>query len=655
MRVTSSTPDPLAGWTETRLLGLLLLAAWLPYANTLLHAFVYDDLQQVLANPYVQGWRHLPAIFGSNVWSFLGAAGVTNHYRPLMTLSYLVCYQVFGPLPFGFHLVNLVIHGAAVWMAFRLAEAVFANRTLAFVAAALFALHPIHTESVAWVAGVTDLQLAFFYLLTFRLFVRLGEPTAGAAWRRYVPLGASFVATLLAKEQGVTLPVLATLYEHAFRPGRATTPVSEKIRRYAPLWLLAAAYLVFRVWLLGAIAPVARRVPVSWPEALLSALALSGQYLGKLLWPVELCAFYVFRKSESLGEPGVLVGAAALAALGGLAIWLHRRAPAAAFSLFWVALTLAPVLNARWMSANVFAERYLYLPSAGFCWLAAWGAWEAWRRAEARWARGAVALALGVVGALYAARTVTRNRDWRDDQTLYTRTLAVSPDAFLIRNNLAALYWNRGEEAAALREWQRAHALAPDHAILLDNLGLAFTKRGETEKAEHYLRQAIERQPNFAEPHFHLGDLYRQMGREAEAERHYRRAAELAPLRAAVRNRLAQLYVRAGRLEEAEAEFRASLAGQPTAEACLGLGRIRMARGDAGEAEQAFRNAAALDPYHPAPHHGLAMLYRKTGRLEEARRALREVLRLDPGNAEAQAELDALRPSPSGQAPPRSP
>jgi Flp pilus assembly protein TadD len=631
-----------SGASDARLLAVLLLLAVVPYANTLTNSFVYDDSEQILANPYIRNWKYLPEIFGSNVWSFLGAAGVTNHYRPLMTLSYLVCYQVFGLLPFGFHLVNIALHAGVVWLVFGVSIRLFGNRTLAFVSAALFALHPIHTESVAWVAAVTDLQLTFFYLLTFWLFLRLSDP--GGSAKRMLAMAASFLLTLFAKEQAATLPVVAMVYEHFYRADRGSTTLKQKLARYGPLWLLAFAYIAFRVQLLGSVAPVLRRVLVSWPEAILSGFALTGQYVWKLLWPVELCAFYVFRRSESLFEPAVLTGIGVMALLGFLFYSLWRTDRNASLALLWFALTLGPVLNARWMSANVFAERYLYLPSVGFCWLVGWLWTRAWAAAEPRpLAKRALVALLCVVGLLYGARVVTRNRDWRNDEVLFTETLRLSPDAYLIRMNLGVVYWNRGEHAAAVREWQTALPYNPDDPILLNNLGLARAHEGKLSEAEALFRQAMQVRPNYAQPYFNLGRAYEKAGRPDDVEREYRAALERAPLHTAARNHLARLFLKQGRLPEAEREFKLSLEAAFTPAASAGLGTVLVKQQKLAAAEEAFRRALDEDPYEHEAYVGLGDVLAATNRPQEAIRAYEEALRLNPASSEILRKLEALK------------
>src|ERR1700730_13916862 len=168
----SAAPGAQTNADALAVLGLLLLAV-VPYLNSVWGSFVYDDRLQVLENPYAHSFRYLGKIFGTTVWTFEGAQGVTNYYRPLMTFAYLVCYKLFGPIPFGFHLFNVVLHATVVLLTFAVTERLFGDRLMSLIVAGLFALHPVHTESVAWIAGVTDLELSVFFLLTFLLYLRL--------------------------------------------------------------------------------------------------------------------------------------------------------------------------------------------------------------------------------------------------------------------------------------------------------------------------------------------------------------------------------------------------------------------------------------------------------------------------------------------------
>ncbi len=159
-----------AGLSNTTWLMILCLVGFAVYANTLWNGFVYDDHSQVLRNPYLRSFRYLPEIFTSNVWSFIGAQGESNYFRPIMTLGYFFCYQIYGELAYGFHLFSILVHLGVLLALFCVTLRLFGRRDMALGACFLFALHPVHTESVAWIAAVTELELALFYLLTFYFF-----------------------------------------------------------------------------------------------------------------------------------------------------------------------------------------------------------------------------------------------------------------------------------------------------------------------------------------------------------------------------------------------------------------------------------------------------------------------------------------------------
>ncbi len=642
---------------KSKMMGLLVACAALPYANTLFNALAYDDNTQIINNPYIQSFRHVREIFTTTVWSYIGTQGVTNYYRPMMTVGYLLCYQFFGPLAYGFHLGNVLLHIAVVCVLFLVTERVFPQRALqscggaptgtivAFVSAGVFALHPIHSESVAWIAAVTDLELTLFYLLAFWFFLEVPRPGGGRSVGAQLATVASFALATLSKEQALTFPLLATVYEHFYRDDRAMTTCTQKLSRYGVLWLLSVAYLLLRVHFLGALAPVTQMPGLNRYQSVLSAFALMGQYLWKLLWPAQLCAFYVFRKSASLFDPRVVAGLGAVVLIAALFAVLWRRKRPASFALVWLLATLAPVLNARWMAANVFAERYLYLPSVGFCWMLAWawvGLLDVSTRYSAFWRRALVAV-LCVVAALCAFRIVTRNRDWRNDVVLYTRTLADSPNAYHILNNLGTVYWNRGDAEGAEREWRKALKLAPTNAIILNNLGLFYTKQKRYADAVTTFRQAMLLKPNYTDPHLNLGVAYEDIGLREVAELQLRAAVALSPLNTRARNELGKLYFGAGRLPEAEEQFRRSIESEPNVVGYDGLGDICLRRGTRNQAQGAFERAVSLNRFDSHARFGLGMLYATTGQKTKAVREYQAGLQTDPNNPEALAALQKLK------------
>jgi tetratricopeptide (TPR) repeat protein len=629
--------------------------ATLPYLNILLNGFVYDDDAQVMQNPYVRSFRYLKEIFTTNVSSFTGVV-VSNYYRPMMTFGYLVCYQLFGMQAYGFHLVSLVLHVLVVCLVFVLTERLTGDRVWAFVAGALFALHPVHTESVAWIAAVTDLELTFFYLLTFGFFLAVARPGGQRSEPLVAAMVFAFVLALLSKEQAMTLPALATVYEHFYRRDRFETSTSQKLARYGVLWLVGIAYVLFRMHFFGALAPGEKHPQVTSPQVVLSAIALVGQYGWKLLWPVRLCAFYVFHPSTSPFDLRVLAGLLALLALAALffVCWRSRERNVrfASFGIVWFFATLAPILNAHWVGESVFTERYLYLPSVGVAWLVGLGASTLWSRAGPRPAqRRALVLAGFTLGGLFAARIVIRNRDWNNDIVLYTRTLELSPDADGILNNLACAYWFGGAREKAESVWKRALAVNPNNAEVLGNLGvLALRKKHYPQGAELFQR-AIKLRPDEPEAHLNLGETYLKMGLRDPAEPQLRAAATLQPLNTRARNKLGRLLFDEGRVSEAEDQFRASIRIEPNALAYDFLGMLNIHRGAMGEAERDFRAALSLDGSDSNAHFGLGFLYKAAGRKAEALSQYQAGLVKDPNDPQALAAVQKLRQQSAHAAP----
>jgi tetratricopeptide (TPR) repeat protein len=646
----------LSGRARALLIAVLVACATLPYLNILFNGFVYDDDTQVKANPYIRSFRYLKEIFTSNVWSFRGTHAVTNYYRPMMTLGYLACYKLFGMRAYGFHLVSLLLHVLVVCLIFVLTERLTGDRVWAFVAGAVFALHPVHTESVDWIAAVTDLELTFFYLLTFGFFLFSARPGARRSGPPAAAMAVAFVLALLSKEQALTLPALATVYEHFYREDRSETSTSQKLARYGLLWLAGVAYVLFRIHFLGALAPTERFHQVTSQQVLLSAVALVGQYVGKLLWPVRLCLFWVFRPSTSPFDPHVFAGLLVLLAFAALFLvcWRSRdrNVRFASFAILWFFATLAPVLNAHWLFLNVFTERYLYLPSVGVAWLVGLGASKLWRRAGPHPAqRRALVFAGLAVGGLFAARIVIRNRDWKDDIVLYNRTLDLSPDASIIMSDLGTAYGRRSLWDKAESAWRKTLILDPNNASALDNLGLMACRKKQYPEAAEFFQRAIKFSPDESVPHRSLGMMYRLMGMTGPAESQLRMALALAPLDILALNELGRLLLEEGRVGEAEDQFRASVRNEPNVVAYYFLGEINMASHAEGEAERNFRAALSLDESDSNTHFGLGHLYKAAGRNAEALSEYQAGLVKDPTNAPALAAVQKLRQQGAGTPP----
>jgi protein O-mannosyl-transferase len=627
---------------------ILFFLAFLPYSNIFFNQFVYDDGFQVVGNPYAHSFKYLRQIFTTSVWSFQGAQGVSNYYRPMMTLGYLLTYQIAGLVPFSFHLVNILLNGIAVWLVFLILRR-FSGERVALVAAGLFSLHPIHTEPVAWIAAVTDLELAVFYLAAFFYYLKLPE-AKNRTWP-LVAMCVCFAIALLSKEQAMTLPVLAMLFEHLYRDDRSTTTRKEKFSRYGALWIVAALYLTVRVVVMGGFTSVVMRPKLSWYEACLTAAALLGGYLGKLIWPAHLSPFYVFQASQHLTGSKVLVSLAALALCAILFAALWKRAPIVSFALFWIFLPLGPVLNSRWMPASVFGERYLYLPSLGFCWLLAWSAVQLWNGsvpALPRIVTHAVPALLCILALVYGVRTISRNRDWRDDETLYRSVIETQGDTSLIRSNLGSVAFDRGNLELAEHDWLDALAMGPTNIHALDSMALLRQIQHRYLESMDYSAKALRIRPEDTFGHVVLAATLAAMDRAPEAESHFRTATTLSPLSTNAHNTYGKFLLTQGRSEDARAEYERSVDADFNTDAYDQLGDIYLAWQDFPRAEKAFRHALTGNAFDSHAHFGLGRVLESSSRSGEALVEYENGLAVDPSDADAKAAanrlLDGLSP-----------
>jgi len=627
----------------------LFLIGVLPYLNTLWAGFVYDDNYQIVENPYVRSFHYLKQILTTPVWSFKYSRIPTNYYRPLMSVEYLILYRTYGPISYVFHLVNVLAEAAVVILLFAITRRLLKSDSVAFLAAAIFALQPIHTESVAWIAAIPDLQLALFLLIAFWFYLDIGEPGRNQWWKPIV-MNVTFFLALFSKEPSVAFPVIAMFYEHALRADRYQTSWKTKLGRYGSLFVLTGIYLVARILLIGGLIPKLQRPRLSWPSAILSAVSLFGQYMSKLAWPAALKMFYPFHPVASLLDRGFLIGVAWILALLALCWILWNRNRFLVLAVLWMVSTLAPALNARWMPGNVFAERYLYVPSIGLCWLVAaglvalWGAKSVKAFTALRVAIAAIAL---VVTILSAVQIIKRNEVWHDDLSFFKDAVAQNPENANLHSDLGFAYWSRRNHTAAIQEWSDSIARDPENFWALNNMGMAEVSQKRFAEAVPNLQHALKLRPEFSDAHLNLAEAYEGLNRERDAEIEYKAAIDSSALDYDAHNRLAQFYRTAGHIQEAKKQYLISLSVQQNAIALDGLGDIALDENDNLLAENYFRQAVDLDSYDHHAHYELVRIYGASGRKAEALREYELGQRTDMGtdalSRDAKAIVDRLK------------
>jgi tetratricopeptide (TPR) repeat protein len=620
--------DPLRKRIHALLMLIIFLVSFAVYFNALFNDFVYDDNTQVLDNRWIRDVKYIPNIFSKNVWSFYGEPVVTNYYRPLMHLIFMLNYYVFGLRPWGFHLVNILFHAGVSVLVFVIASrllrdassssqlkkkgAVGSSLSPPFVGAALFAAHPIHAEAGAWVAGIPDLSYTFFSLLSLYFYMRSEEGTKGM-----YPLSlVSFSIAILCKEPALMLPFLLVAYDYIF--GKKEAGYLPFMKRYFPYLIVAGVYLALRYHAVGGFSPRKPQVVLSAYGYIINVFPLFIQYLENLLLPLNLNAFHVLHPISSILETRGIVSLAATAAFVVFTVIAFKRKSKVFFSLIVIALPLVPSLYIPAVGGNVFAERYLYLPSFGFVLLIALAL--SWAKAvKPGLASGLVIVALAVA-VVYSVGTVSRNTVWRDDLTLFTDTVRKSPDAALPHNNLGAAYGKQNRLDEAVNEYISALKLKPDFAEAHYNLGNAYVDQNRLDEAVNEFIAALKLEPDFAEAHYNLGNAYGKQDRLDEAVNEFITALNLRPDYAEAHSNLGIAYLDQNRLDEAVNELSIALKLKPDdANTHYNLGIAYLDQNRLGEAVNELSIALKLKPDDAEARYNLEICYE---RMKEMKRSM---------------------------------
>ena len=438
-------------WAPLLLGGL----GFLVFAGTLRHGFVYDDARQVVENPWIWSARFLPDLLLRPVWAFLDPSAA-NFYRPVQTLFHFVAGQLFGRRPFGFHLISVLVHALASGAALLLLRR-GTSPLRALFASALFAVHPIHAEVVAWVSAGPDANAALFIFLALALWAgcRAGErpPLQGAALA-----GLSFLLALLSKETAIITPLLALCLpssggaQEVFSGGRGAARW-----RGGAAWGLAfgaplVVYLTARGVALGGLLPATPRAGLGNAQALGSALMLLPRYLGLAFLPWNVVPDRVVAPAAGPFDPAALSGLALLAAAAAAWFRSRRRTPVVAFGIALLLVPLAPALQVKYFASSLQADRYLYIPSLGACLLLAEGTAALFRRRRGDLARAALVVTAAALLLVGAVRAKGAAAIWRDSETLGRGGIALEPRSIVMRLELVHALDASGRADEALHE-----------------------------------------------------------------------------------------------------------------------------------------------------------------------------------------------------------
>jgi tetratricopeptide (TPR) repeat protein len=545
----AAATSPLAGAV---LLALLCAAV---FGRTVGYDFVnYDDNHYVYANPVVRGGLSLASV----KWALLTQS--VSNWHPLTWISHMADVSLFGVEPGWHHAVNLLFHGANSILLFLLLSAATGAAGRSLLVAALFAVHPLHVESVAWISERKDLLSTFFWLLATIAWLRyLRTPSA----RRYLAVVLLFVLALASKPMAVTFPLTLLLLDGwPLRRHRVVAPahlVSEKM----PLFALSAFSAVVTYWAQyrgGSVSPL-EEIPL-WARLANGAIGC-WDYLGKTAWPSGLSFFYP-HPGTSVSRPAAVAAFAALVATGFLLWRVRRERPWLAWGWLWYLVTLSPVIGVVQVGAQAVADRYTYVPLVGIFAALAWEGGDRLRASlgEERGRKAAVVASVAVVAAL-ALVASGRVKAWKDGKTLLSAALATDPDNYLAHNNYGNILMEQGDAQGALRHFLDSLRVRPGHPVANFNVGAALMNMGMVDEAIPYFRKALEADPRNATIHFTLGNAWGAKGEWGHAAESYRDALAADPTRVDACINLGDVLMEMGNVEGAAGWYRKALSLAP--------------------------------------------------------------------------------------------
>lgn len=570
-----------------------------------------------------------------------------GNYIPITTLTYLLDFDIHGLDPGGYHLMNLAIHIVNSVLLFLLLLTLTRNLWPSALVAALFAIHPLHVESVAWISARKDLVSTFFGFLALFAYARYVRKPGTVP---FVLCAASLTLGLLSKSMLVTLPFVCLLLDYwpldRYRgyegsPWRFMRRTAVLAFEKLPLFVIAAIFCVVAVFAQrqgGAVVPVG---VLSFSERLANVPVAYLNYLEKTLLPIGLIPFYP-HAGDGLSLMQVILSSLILLGLSIACVLAHKRYPYLLMGWLWFLGTLVPVIGLVQVGGQAVADRYTYFPLIGLFVMAAWGV-ASLAASRARLHR---LLTISAVAALAVFSLVSwqQTQVWRNSIALFEHTLRVSPKNPVALANLGEAYIVDGRFDEAIEEIEAVLEMRPKDTGNLRNLGLAYRGVGRYDEAIERFSAALRIDPDSPRTHNHLGIAYRDQKNRLRARVHFERAIELDPDYLDAHVNLGNIYLDAGLLRVAVKHYRIVLERNPNqVDGLTNLGAALIEAGDYTEAVRLLTRSLELAPDDALTRVNLAVALFELGRIEKAHAEIRRALEYDPEYTKAIDFLQHIR------------
>ncbi len=612
--------------------------------------FVYDDLLYITQNPHV--FKGLSA--ESVKWAF--TATHAGNWHPVTWLSHILDCELFGVEPFWPHLENLLIHILNALLLFWILR----NMTGAFwrsaIAAAVFALHPIHVESVAWAAERKDLLCGFFWMLTIASYIEYARRPGSS---RYFLVVIFFILGLMSKPMIVTLPFVLLLVdywplarfekfqpndvENRFKKAPAGFLLAEKI----PLFILVALSCVITFVAQREQGAMDMLEPMGFGVRAANALASDITYMSKMIYPSSLAVMYPHPGGE-LGLWYALISLCVILVVSVIVIRLGRRSPYLVLGWFWYLGTLVPAIGFVQVGVQGMADRYTYLPSIGFFIIVVWGAADL--AEKRRFLKIAVLISALVIISLLVVCTRKQVRYWRNNFALFEHALSVAGNSPEMLYNMGVVMQRERNFDLALQCYQQSLQHKKDYFQADNNIGSILRQQGKLDEAAGYINRALQINPEYSQAYNNLGLVLAERGSLSDAIVQFRRAVDIAPDFIEARQNLAASLHASGKYDESMSQYREILQLDSNHVASLkalaGLLIVHpvMQRRNPAEAVLLAERAAVLTKRrNPAILETLAAAYAAAGQFERAVTTIQQAISLAPDIERFSEQLDMYK------------
>jgi len=593
----------------------LVVITWLVFGQTVRYDFVnYDDNEYVYANPAITSGLTPHGI----IHAFSGTHA--RNWHPLTTLSHMVDCQLWGASAGGHHFTNIVLHTIAVVLLFLVLKQMTGAIWQSAFVAALFAIHPLHVESVVWISERKDVLSAVFFMLTLGAYAHyVRSPSVG----RYLTMSILFALGLMSKPMLVTVPLVLLLLDYwPLQRFGGRSSIKRSALEKIPLLTLSAAAGVATLVVQQSSLAVVEQLPLV--SRIGNGLVSCMIYVKQMIWPVGLAVFYPHPGDQlPVWEIGLAIVLLGLVSAGAIAL-RHKR-PYLVTGWFWYLVMLLPVIGLIQVGSQAHADRYTYLPQIGLYVLLAWGTTDALasRFTTGRVRRGlerrilAVTASVALIALAWCAHVEASY--WRNGESLWGRALAVTSGNFMAHDGLGDYLANRGRLDEAIDQFQKALNIAPGYPELETNLILALTKKGRTDEAIPHLQTLLKQDPNNAQAHYNLGNALQKKGDSQGAIAAYEKALSIQARYPAAHYYLGIALDQNGQIDEAIAHYQEAVKEQPNypqAYCLLGNDLLQKARVD--DAIAAYEQALKSRPTYPEVENNIGLALLQKGRPSEA-------------------------------------